>query len=69
MKKINSKRIFVFLTLVFLIQGISNAQEDYEEKYFEQNILKLDPIEGIYDAQIWGQGYNMYQTFPKEYTN
>lgn len=35
--------------------------------YFKNNILDLDPIEGIYDVDITMQGKNSFQTFPATY--
>lgn len=47
----------IFLTFTVLIAVISNAQIMPTSKvelqiYYKDNILKLDPIEGIYDVAV-----------------
>ena len=44
------------------IAGHSSIEEC--KKYFKDNILDLDPIEGIYDLKITQQGKNSFVTFP-----
>lgn len=36
------------------------------KKYFEDSILTLDPLEGLYDAEFSKQGQNAFQTFPAD---
>lgn len=55
------RRLLVFQALLLIF--LSNyAQKD--RKYFEENICSLDPIEGIYSAEITKIGKNSFQTFP-----
>ena len=46
--------------------GTINGKSTIEEckKYFERNISKLDPIEGIYQVESFTQEKNNYREFP-----
>ena len=70
MKKIKSKLLFIALYIIcaFPINIMAQVPQ-YVRDYFKENILSLDPIEGIYDAQTYLQGYNAYQVFSKNYQN
>lgn len=59
----------IFLTFTVLIAVISNAQIMPTSKvelqiYYKDNILKLDPIEGIYDVAVNQWGENAFTRFP-----
>lgn len=61
----------IFLTFTVLIAVISNAQIMPTSKvelqiYYKDNILKLDPIEGIYDVAVNQWGENAFTRFPGE---
>lgn len=63
----------IFLTFTVLIAVISNAQIMPTSKvelqiYYKDNILKLDPIEGIYDVAVNQWGENAFTRFPGEST-
>lgn len=47
-------------------KGYINAQSNTQavEKYFRDNILLLDPIEGAYSVEQVTKGWNNYKTFP-----
>lgn len=60
---------FLNLWIVLLISSIScNAQNSKTEleKYYKDNLLTLDPLEGIFDAEVIKQGENAFQVFPAE---
>lgn len=63
----------IFLTFTVLIAVTSNAQIMPTSKaelqiYYKDNILKLDPIEGIYDVAVNQWGENAFTRFPGEST-
>lgn len=63
----------IFLTFTVLIAVISNAQIMPTSKvelqiYYKDNILKLDPIEGIYDVAVNQWGENAFTRFSGEST-
>lgn len=60
MKKI----VCIFIALVSL--SFSVYSQTVDRDYFKNNILDLDPIEGIYDVQIYGHTANAYFTFPEK---
>lgn len=74
MKKSIFKKLLA-IAIVVSMPGHTYAQvpdgeiPDRVMRYFEQNILTLDPIEGVYDMQSWTQGYNAFRVFPKKYEN
>lgn len=48
----SKKRILIVIMLLFCIQAITMAETEQSlRKYFADNILNLDPIEGIYDVE------------------
>lgn len=47
------KTVCLFLTFVSLVYSVYSQTVDRD--YFKNNILDLDPIEGIYDAQVFGR--------------
>lgn len=64
-------RICVFISIIYTLslplyaqarKGYitSNSSLAQCRQYFKDNILLLDPIEGIYNVQIVGRGYNAY---------
>lgn len=64
----------LFLFSLLLIVSAAQAQIDSSSKkelkqYFKNNIENLDPIEGIYDVNIEGNGENAFTSFPTESTN
>lgn len=46
--------------------SFSVYSQSVDKDYFKNNILDLDPIEGIYDVQIYGHTANAYFTFPEK---
>ena len=56
------KSVFIILSLM----AFSFSMYSQSREYFENNILDLDPIEGIYDVQIYGNTANAYFTFPEK---
>ena len=61
----NMKKIVrIFIALVSL--SFSVYSQTVDRDYFKNNILDLDPIEGIYDVQIYGHTANAYFTFPEK---
>ena len=46
--------------------SFSVYSQTVDRDYFKNNILDLDPIEGIYDVQIYGHTANAYFTFPEK---
>lgn len=57
------RNLYLILSLL-VIPFLTYSQS---RDYFKNNILELDPIEGIYDADIFKQGANAFQTFPETY--
>lgn len=57
------RNLYLILSLL-VIPFLTYSQS---RDYFKNNILELDPIEGIYDADIYKQGANAFQTFPETY--
>ncbi len=73
----NLNKIFVLVIAIFIMclyqgasaqsrKGYINAQSNTQavEKYFRDNILLLDPIEGAYSVEQVTKGWNNYKTFP-----
>lgn len=73
----NLNKIFVLVIHIFIMclyqgasaqsrKGYINAQSNTQavEKYFRDNILLLDPIEGAYSVEQVTKGWNNYKTFP-----
>lgn len=58
------KTVCLVLTLVSLV--LSGYSQSIDRDYFKNNILDLDPIEGIFDVQIYGHTANAYYTFPEK---
>ena len=69
------RNIFIsFILFAIAISNNINAQitptsENELLSYYERNIDKLDPIEGVYDWIIEQSGENAYMTFPAQSTN
>lgn len=64
----------LFIILLFLTACVAQAQINPSNKkelkqYFKNNIENLDPIEGVYDVNIEGNGENAFTSFPTESTN
>ena len=64
----------LFIILLFLTACVAQAQINPSNKkelkqYFRNNIENLDPIEGVYDVNIEGNGENAFTSFPTESTN
>ena len=57
------RNLYLILSLL-VIPFLTYSQS---KDYFKNKILELDPIEGIYDADIFKQGANAFQTFPETY--
>lgn len=47
------KKVCLFVALASLLFSVYSQSVDRD--YFRNNILDLDPIEGIYDAQVFGR--------------
>lgn len=80
MKHLN--KIFVLVIAIFILclyqdaiaqsrKGYIHAQSTTQavEKYFRDNIMLLDPIEGAYSVEQVTQGWNNYRTFPDNVDN
>lgn len=67
----------IFISFILFANAISNninaqitpTSENELLSYYERNIDKLDPIEGVYDWIIEQSGENAYMTFPAQSTN
>ena len=57
------KTIYFIFSLLMISFSLYSQSRDY----FKNNILDLDPIEGIYDVDNYKQGANAYRTFPEIY--
>ena len=57
------RNLYLILSLL-VIPFLTYSQS---RDYFKNNILELDPIEGIYDADIYKKGANAFQTFTETY--
>ena len=56
------------LTFIGTINCIGQNSTSELKKYFRDNILTLDPLEGLYDVEVTQQGENAFQRFPAEKT-
>lgn len=72
-------RVLIAFICLFLLssiyaqtrKGYINAQSNTQavEKYFRDNIMLLDPIEGAYSVEEVNKGWNNYITFPDRVDN
>ncbi|MCM1223153.1 MAG: serine protease [Lachnospiraceae bacterium] len=78
----NLNKIFILVMAIFVMclysdaiaqsrKGYINAQSNTQavEKYFRDNIMLLDPIEGAYSVEQITKSWNNYMTFPDNVDN
>ena len=59
----------LFIILLFLTACVAQAQINPSNKKELKQYFNLDPIEGVYDVNIEGNGENAFTSFPTESTN
>lgn len=59
------KKIVVFIILLLIISLEVYSQIGMGRKYFEDNIMELDPIEGEFEVDVYGRGENAFRVFPE----
>ena len=65
MKTINLKTIVVIATILLTISCNAYSQSSIDRNYFKENILELDPIEGEFYVEAFGQLENAFITYPE----
>ena len=62
------KRIILLFSLLYIcsLNGYSYNKINDIKNYLKNNILTLDPLEGLYDVEFSKQGQNAFQAFPPD---